>query len=53
VSESDGVLVRAGGLRKDYGSGEGLMRAVDEVDLVPAAVGARQSVVETLQSESA
>src|SRR5580692_3509304 len=33
MSDSDGGLVAARGLRKDYGSGEGLVRAVDEVDL--------------------
>ena len=27
------MLVRAAGLRKEYGNGEGLVRAVDEVDL--------------------
>ncbi|MGH9046498.1 MAG: ATP-binding cassette domain-containing protein, partial [Acidimicrobiales bacterium] len=30
---SAAALVRARGLRKEYGSGEGLVRAVDEVDL--------------------
>jgi putative ABC transport system ATP-binding protein len=30
---SGAPIVRARGLRKDYGSGEGLVRAVDEVDL--------------------
>jgi putative ABC transport system ATP-binding protein len=30
----EGALVRAVGLRKQYGSGEGLVRAIDEVDLV-------------------
>ncbi len=30
---SGGVLLRAHALRKDYGSGEGLIRAVDDVDL--------------------
>jgi putative ABC transport system ATP-binding protein len=30
---SGAPIVRAKGLRKDYGSGEGLVRAVDEVDL--------------------
>jgi putative ABC transport system ATP-binding protein len=35
VSENgaDASIVRARGLRKEYGSGEGLVRAVDEVDL--------------------
>ena len=30
---ADASIVRARGLRKEYGSGEGLVRAVDEVDL--------------------
>ena len=30
-------LVRARGLRKEYGKGEGLIRAVDSVDLAVAA----------------
>ena len=33
MNESEGVLARAQGLRKEYGSGEGLVRAVDGVDL--------------------
>ena len=33
MNESEESLVRARGLRKEYGSGEGLVRAVDEVDL--------------------
>jgi ABC-type lipoprotein export system ATPase subunit len=33
MNESAKALVRARGLRKEYGSGEGLVRAVDEVDL--------------------
>ena len=33
MSQSDGAPVRARGLRKEYGSGQGLVRAVDEVDL--------------------
>ncbi len=33
MSETDGALVRARALRKDYGSGPGLVRAVDDVDL--------------------
>jgi putative ABC transport system ATP-binding protein len=33
VSQPDGALVRARGLRKEYGSGQGLVRAVDDVDL--------------------
>ena len=33
MSRPDGALVRARGLRKEYGSGQGLVRAVDEVDL--------------------
>jgi ABC-type lipoprotein export system ATPase subunit len=33
MNESANALVRARGLRKEYGSGEGLVRAVDEVDL--------------------
>ena len=33
MNESENVLVRARGLRKEYGSGEGLVRAVDDVDL--------------------
>jgi putative ABC transport system ATP-binding protein len=34
---SGAPIVRARGLRKEYGSGEGLVRAVDEVDLEVAA----------------
>jgi putative ABC transport system ATP-binding protein len=33
MNETDSVLVRARALRKDYGSGQGLVRAVDGVDL--------------------
>jgi ABC-type lipoprotein export system ATPase subunit len=33
MSGSEATVVRARGLRKDYGSGEALVRAVDEVDL--------------------
>jgi putative ABC transport system ATP-binding protein len=33
MNESPAVLVHAKGLRKDYGSGEGLVRALDAVDL--------------------
>jgi ABC-type lipoprotein export system ATPase subunit len=33
MSGSSAALLRARGLRKDYGKGEGLVRAVDEVDL--------------------
>jgi putative ABC transport system ATP-binding protein len=33
MNDSPTVLVRAKGLRKDYGSGEGLVRALDAVDL--------------------
>jgi putative ABC transport system ATP-binding protein len=33
IGSGDGPLVRARGLRREYGSGEGLVRAVDEVDL--------------------
>jgi len=33
MNGSDATIVRARGLRKEYGSGEGLVRAVDEVDL--------------------
>jgi putative ABC transport system ATP-binding protein len=33
MNDSPAVLVHAKGLRKDYGSGEGLVRALDEVDL--------------------
>jgi putative ABC transport system ATP-binding protein len=33
MNDSPAVLVHAKGLRKDYGSGEGLVRAVDAVDL--------------------
>jgi putative ABC transport system ATP-binding protein len=33
VIESDGLVLSARGLRRDYGSGEGLVRAVDGVDL--------------------
>jgi putative ABC transport system ATP-binding protein len=33
MNDSPTVLVHAKGLRKDYGSGEGLVRALDSVDL--------------------
>jgi putative ABC transport system ATP-binding protein len=33
MNDSPAVLVRAKGLRKDYGSGDGLVRALDMVDL--------------------
>jgi putative ABC transport system ATP-binding protein len=33
MTETESALVHARGLRKEYGSGEGLVRAVDEVDL--------------------
>jgi ABC-type lipoprotein export system ATPase subunit len=33
IGERDNVMVRARSLRKEYGSGESLVRAVDEVDL--------------------
>ena len=33
MNDSPAVLVHAKGLRKDYGSGEGLVRALDAVDL--------------------
>jgi ABC-type lipoprotein export system ATPase subunit len=33
MNETESALVHARGLRKEYGSGEGLVRAVDEVDL--------------------
>jgi len=33
MNQSDGPVVRARGLRKYYGSGEGLVRAVDGIDL--------------------
>ena len=33
MNDSPAVLVHARGLRKDYGSGEGLVRALDAVDL--------------------
>ena len=33
MSRPDGALLRARGLRKEYGSGEGLVRAVDDVGL--------------------
>jgi putative ABC transport system ATP-binding protein len=33
MNDSPAVLVHAKGLRKDYGSGEGLVRALDLVDL--------------------
>ena len=33
MNGSDSALLRARGLRKDYGKGEGLVRAVDHVDL--------------------
>ena len=37
MSETDTVVLRARGLRKEYGKGEGLVRAVDTVDLDVAA----------------
>jgi putative ABC transport system ATP-binding protein len=37
VSETDTSVLRASGLRKEYGKGEGLVRAVDAVDLDVAA----------------
>jgi len=37
VSETDTVVLRASGLRKEYGKGAGLVRAVDTVDLDVAA----------------
>jgi putative ABC transport system ATP-binding protein len=33
MNETENALLHARGLRKEYGSGEGLVRAVDEVDL--------------------
>jgi ABC-type lipoprotein export system ATPase subunit len=33
VSETDSFVLRASGVRKEYGKGEGLVRAVDDVDL--------------------
>jgi ABC-type lipoprotein export system ATPase subunit len=33
VSETDRFVLRASGVRKEYGKGEGLVRAVDDVDL--------------------
>ena len=33
----NGAVIRAKGLRKGYGSGDGLVRAVDDVDLSVAA----------------
>ena len=33
MNETENVLVCARALRKDYGSGQGLVRAVDGVDL--------------------
>jgi ABC-type lipoprotein export system ATPase subunit len=33
MSETDSVVLRASGVRKEYGKGEGLVRAVDDVDL--------------------
>ena len=33
MNQSDEPVVRARGIRKDYGSGEGLVRAVDGIDL--------------------
>jgi putative ABC transport system ATP-binding protein len=33
MNQSDEPVVRARGIRKDYGSGEGLVRAVDDIDL--------------------
>ena len=33
MSQPDGALIRARGLRKEYGSGQGLVRAVDDVGL--------------------
>ena len=37
MSRTDGTLVRARGLRKEYGSGQGLVRAVDDIDLDAAS----------------
>jgi putative ABC transport system ATP-binding protein len=37
VSERDELVLRARGLRKEYGRGEGLVRAVDDVDVDVAA----------------
>ena len=37
MSRTDGALVRARGLRKEYGSGQGLVRAVDDIDLDAAS----------------
>jgi hypothetical protein len=36
MNDSPAVLVHAKGLRKDYGNGEGLVRALDAIDLVVA-----------------
>jgi putative ABC transport system ATP-binding protein len=33
VNETDSFVLRASGVRKEYGKGEGLVRAVDDVDL--------------------
>jgi ABC-type lipoprotein export system ATPase subunit len=33
MSETDSFVLRASGVRKEYGKGEGLVRAVDDVDL--------------------
>lgn len=33
MNQSDEPVMRARGIRKDYGSGEGLVRAVDDIDL--------------------
>ena len=33
MSDTGASVLRARGLRKEYGQGEGLVRAVDEVDL--------------------
>jgi hypothetical protein len=33
MNDPPAVLVHAKGLRKDYGSGQGLVRALDAVDL--------------------
>ena len=37
MSETETLVLRASGLRKEYGKGDGLVRAVDAVDLDVAA----------------
>jgi putative ABC transport system ATP-binding protein len=64
MSDTDGTSVlRARGLRKEYGRDAGLVRAVDGVDLdvaagetlavIPARIGTRRAAGEILQAETA